>query len=959
DAYTARLAGTEPDWSPLPTQYADYTLWQRELLGDADDPESLLHQQLEFWRGQLAGTPEQLDLPTDRPRPGMPSNRGEIVSTRLDAELHTALAQLARSSRTTMFMVLQAGLAALLTRLGAGTDIPIGAPVAGRTDEALDDLIGFFVNSLVLRTDTSGDPTFRQLLDRVRDTDLAAYAHQDVPFERLVEELNPTRSLARHPLFQVTLVLQNTGAAQLELPGLVVEPDGLVADAAKFDLAVAFSETRDEAGAPAGLEGHLQYATDLFDRDTAATLLARLVRLLRSAVAVPDLPVGRLDVLDPAERRRVLVEWNDTAVDTDGRCVPELVAGQAARRPDATAVVCGADRLGYAELDARANRVAHHLVGHGVRPGTLVGVCAERGPEMVVALLGVLKAGGAYLPLDPNYPDERLAYMLADAAAPVVLVGPTLADRLAGTPATLLRLDDPAIGRLPDAAPAVTVRPADPAYVIYTSGSTGTPKGVLVEHRGLADLCAWHNRRYRVGPADRASQVAAQGFDAAVWEIWPYLCAGAELHLPDADTLADPRALLGWIADSGLTVCFLPTPRLEAVLDEPELADNRLRVVLTGGDALRRRPRPGLPFTLVNHYGPTEFSVVATGAAVPPAQPDTDLAGAGDAPPLGTPVDTTRAYVLDRHLAPVPPGVVGELYLAGAGLARGYLNRPALTAERFVPCPFDASGGRMYRTGDLVRWRSDGVLEYVGRADDQVKIRGFRVEPAEVRATLARHPAVTGCAVVVREDRPGDKRLVAYVVGADLDVAELRRFVAGALPEHLVPSAIVALDSLPFTANGKLDRAALPAPDFAQLTTGRAPRGPREEILAGLFAEVLGLASVGADDNFFDLGGHSLLATRLISRIRSALGVELGIRDLFAEPTVAGLAGRCSDAGRARPALRAGERPATLPLSFAQQRLWVIGQMSGPSATYNSPWLLRLRGDLDRAALRAALGDVV
>ncbi|ROP35964.1 amino acid adenylation domain-containing protein [Saccharothrix texasensis] len=941
-AYTARAGGAAPDWAPLPVQYADYALWQRDLLGAEDDPGSLVSTQLAFWRDTLAGVPEQLDLPADRPRPAVPSGRGGLVAAEFGPATRDAVRALADATGSTTFMVLHAALAALLTRLGAGTDIPIGSPVAGRTDEALDDAVGFFVNTLVLRADTSGDPAFGELLARVRAADLAAYDHQDVPFERVVEELNPARSLSRHPLFQVTLVVQNNADGEgSSLPGLAVEPVPAWTPTAKFDLVLAFAEH------DGGLTANLEYAVDLFDEDTARSLVTRLERLLASAD--PATRLSDLDVLVPGERDRVLVEWNDTAAPVDvWESVPALVARWVRETPDATALGSTAGGLTFAGLDGAANRVANRLLALGVRPGSVVGVCLRRSPAGVAALLGVLRVGAAYLPLDPDYPAERLAHMLADSATPVVVTERALRDLVTGPP--VVCLED--LRDSPDTPVDVPVHPRDAAYVIYTSGSTGRPKGVVVDHHGFADLCTSHVREYGITPADRAGHVAAQGFDAAVWEIWPQLTAGASVHLPDAHVLADDDALVTWIADTGLTTCFLPTPRLELVLDDLANRPTALRALLTGGDALRRRPPAHTPFRLRNLYGPTEFSVVATGADVPPD------ARADVPPPIGRPVANTRALVLDARLRPAPVGVVGELYLAGAGLARGYHDRPGLTAERFTACPFGEPGERMYRTGDLVRWNARGELEFAGRADQQVKLRGFRIELGEVESVLAAHPAVAHAAVVVREDRPGLKTLAGYVVprGA-LDTGALRAHLATVLPEHMVPTALVVLDALPLTPNGKLDRRALPVPEL--VTGRRAPRTPREEILCGLFAELLGVPSVGPDDDFFDLGGHSLLATRLVSRVRTALDAELTVAELFANPTPAGL-GTCLDRGpAARPALRPAARPDLVPLSFAQRRLWFVNRLDEENPSYAVPVSLRLRGEVDVPALRAALADVV
>ncbi|MFH9347863.1 non-ribosomal peptide synthase/polyketide synthase [Kitasatospora sp. NPDC017646] len=923
-AYTSRQGGGAPAWPPLPVTYGDYTLWQHEILGDENDADSVFSRQVAYWTRTLAGLPEHLQLPADRPRPATMSYRGELLEVRMGAELHAALAELARRSGATLFMVLQAALAALYTRLGAGTDIAIGSPIAGRTDEALDELVGFFVNTLVLRTDTSGDPSFAELLGRVRETALSAYAHQDVPFEHLVEALNPSRSLSHHPLYQTGLVVQNAPGGDFELPGLKVSGVTVLTGTARLDLTFGFAEEHGPDGAPAGLSGAVEYSTDLFDRSTVEALVARWLRLLTEVAAAPDRPIGGIDLLSAGERRELLpaVEGG-----TAGASLPELFAAQVAATPDAVALVCGDVELTYRQLNARANRFAHSLTARGVGPEQTVAVALPRSVESVVAVLGVLKAGAAYLPVDPAYPEARIAFMLADAR-PVLVV------------------DDPvavADGGRPETDPELVPEVRHPAYVIYTSGSTGRPKGVVVSHCGVSGLVAAQVERLGVATGGRVLQFASPSFDASFWDLCSALLTGAALVLAPAD------APLEALADRRLDVTHVTLPPSAlAALDGAELTAGTLVVA---GEAcppeLVARWAPGR--RMINAYGPTETTVCATMSD--PLSPGSGV------PPIGRPVAGFRAYVLDERLRIVPPGVAGELFVAGAGLARGYLNRPGLTAGRFVACPFGPAGARMYRTGDVVRRRADGELEYVGRADDQVKVRGFRVELGEVEAALAEHPAVARAAVLAQGDR-----LIGYAAarpGTAVRSAELAAHLRERLPDYLVPSAVVVLDVLPLTPSGKLDRAALPALEAAATAVGRAPRTPQEQILCGLFAEVLGLPRVGVDDDFFDLGGHSLLATRLAARVRSVLGVELGLRALFQAPTVAGLVGALAGAGRARPALTVYERPEAVPLSFAQRRLWFLHRMDGSAATYHIPLALQLTGTLDRAALDEALADVV
>ncbi|MGW3045902.1 non-ribosomal peptide synthetase, partial [Kitasatospora sp. NPDC001159] len=776
-------------------------------------------------------------------------------------------------------------------------DIPIGTPIAGRTDEALNDLIGFFVNTLVLRTDLTGNPTFTQLLDRVRTTALTAHEHQDLPFERLVEDLAPTRSLARHPLFQIMLVLQNTAQAALDLPGLTATPLPTGHPAA-FDLILNLGETTGPDGSPTRLSGELVYATDLFDPATARTIAERFTRVLRAVTTDPTQPVHTIEVLDGAERDLILTTWNDTAAEVPDTHLPQLIEAQAARTPDAVALVQpgedGDQELSYAELNARANRLARLLTARGIGPESLVAVALDRGPDLVVALLAVLKSGAAYLPVDPAYPTERIAQLVADAAPALAITSrparsvlpAELPQLLLDSPATAEALARQDAADLTDRDRTALLLPAHPAYVIHTSGSTGRPKGVTVTHAAAVNLAVAHAAQLGTAPGSRVAQLAPAGFDVSVGEVLLALVAGAALVLPDGGS-GTGEELARLLSRQAVTHALMTPTRLGTL--PPGTVLPRLSTLAVGGEpcppALAAHWSAGR--RLLNEYGPTEATVCAT-----VGEP---LDRAGTPAPIGRPIANTRAYVLDSALRPVPPGVTGELYLAGAGLARGYLGRPGLTGERFVACPFEA-GERMYRTGDLVRWTAHGELEYVERTDDQVKLRGFRIELGEVEAALAAHPNVAQAAATVREDTPGDRRLTGYAVPASaVDGAALHAFLRERLPEHLVPAAVVVLDALPRTPNGKLDRKALPAPEYTAGPAGRAPASAREELLALLFAEVLGLPWVGADDSFFELGGHSLLASRLVGRIRTALGTEVGVRDLFEAPSVAELARRLDD----------------------------------------------------------------
>ena len=959
-AYGARREQLPPDWTPLPVQYVDYALWQRAVLGDASDEDSAISEQLRYWTGQLADLPTQLELPVDRPRPRVLGDEGGSVPVALSTEVLAGLERIAQAHEVSLFMVLEAGVAALLGRLGGGVDVPIGVPIAGRTDEALDNLVGFFVNTLVLRNDLSGDPTFDEVVDRVRRTALDAYAHQDVPFERIVEEVQPERSLSRHPLFQVMLAFQNNAPVDLGLPGLDVQLDAAAGPAgAKFDL--SFDLGRVETDEGPRIAGSVEYSTALFDATTVEDLVVRLERFLTVLVADPTRRVGAVPLLSATEREDALSALDARDRAHGGTTVVAAFEEQARLTPDAVAVRAAGTSLTFADLAEQSARWAAVLVDRGAS-GRRIGVALPRTPDLVVALLAVLRCGGTYLPLDLGYPADRIAHIVDDAAPAIVLTDRASAAVLPGG-VEVLAIDEhrptpPAADRtLP------TVGPRDPAYLTYTSGSTGRPKGVLVEHGSLAVLHA-HQRAHlhvptaeRLGRRVRMAHTTAVAFDAA-WDPLLWLVSGHELVLVDDVTRRDPEALVALLREEGVDVVETTPTYVEQLL-EVGLGQAGLSLVALGGEAVPARLWSSLRalrtdgVEAVNLYGPTEVTV------------DTLVADLADHehPVVGGPVDGTAAYVLDAALQPVPVGVVGELYLAGHGLARGYAGRPGLTAERFVADPYGPAGARMYRTGDLARRRRDGALVFVGRVDDQVKVRGFRVELGEIEAVLAEHALVAAAAVDVREDGTGTPQLAAWLVpaGPALEDAldDVRSQAARSLPDHMLPIGWAVVDELPLTPNGKLDRRALPTPTTSAAAGGRAAESDAERALAAVFADLLGVDEVAADVSFFDLGGHSLLATRLVSRIRRELGVELPVRALFEAPTVAELAQRLPTADRARRPLERRERPEVVPLSFAQRRLWFLNRLEESSAAYHIPVAVRLDGDLDVVALRAALGDVV
>ncbi|WP_039801867.1 non-ribosomal peptide synthetase, partial [Nocardia araoensis] len=964
-AYSARRASVAPAWDPLPVQYADYTLWQADL---AD-----VERQLDYWRDTLDGLPEQLELPTDRPRPTVSSYRGATHRLRIDSDLHSELGELARKRETTLFSTVHAALAVLLARLCGGSDIAIGTPVAGRGDAALDRLVGMFVNTLVLRTAVDSRARFETVLDAVRDQDLDALSHADAPFERLVELLAPTRARNRHPLFQVALTFQNFALPELELPGLRVRAQEFDAPVAEFDLQFTVLESNDRDGRADGMQVEIRYAADLFDASSIAVLGRRFTQVLAAIAADPTVVVGDIQLLSAEEQHRALYEWpvGGAGIADVAGSLAERFARAAALDPAAVAVRDGARSLAYAELDDWSNRLARRLVAAGVGPETLVAVALPRSAELVVALLAVLKAGGGYLPIDPAYPDDRIEYVLDDARPICAIAGAAteLPRGWFGGPVIDVaapNLTEFSGAAVSDADRRAPLRPGHVAYVIYTSGSTGRPKGVVVPHRNVLRLLDNTRRRFGFGPADVWTLFHSYAFDFSVWELWGSLLSGATVVVVDYYTSRSPRQFRELLIAERVTV-LNQTPSafyqlVAADLAEPEPAAFALRTVVFGGEALEPQRLAGwfaryqdAP-RLVNMYGITETTVHVSYREIDGHTGSASVIGAG------LPGLTVR--LLDDRLRPVPVGVPGEIYVSGGQLARGYLRRPALTAGRFVADPYAGDGSLTYRSGDLARWTADGELEYLGRADQQVNLRGFRVELGEIEAALLEAcDAVREAAVVVRTDLVDEPRIVAYVVAADdsIDTAALRQALVYRLPEHMLPAAIVAVPRIPLTVNGKLDRAALPAPRF-QSTAYRAPSTPSERIVAEVFADVLGAEhAVGADDDFFALGGSSLLAAKAVTRIGAALGRTVGVRALFEAPRVADLAAAVSAVamGGTRPALVAAARPERIPLSPAQQRMWFLNRFDGSSTAYNIPVALRLSGRLDVPALHAALGDVI
>jgi amino acid adenylation domain-containing protein len=876
------FSNNRPSLHPnLPIQYADFASWQRQWLQG-----EVLETHLSYWN-KILENPPTLQLATDRPRPAIQTSHGAHQSFVLSETLSAELNNLSQRHGVTLFMTLLAAFQTLLCRYTGQTDIVIGSPVAGRNRGDLESLIGFFLNMLALRIDLSGNPTFRNLLTRTKEVCLGALAHQDLPFEKLIEEMHAKRDLSHHPLFQVTFGFRNTPRFSIQLAGLKAQEFEVDSEIARFDLNLFMEE--DESS----LRGYVNYNTDLFNVDTIQRLITHFKNLLKSIVTDPGQRISNLSILSETEQHQVLIEWNDTEREYPGtKCIHQLFENQVEKSPDAVALVFEDQQLAYWELNQRANQLAHYLRKLGVRPEVTVGICVERSFEMVVGLLGILKAGGAYVPLDPEYPKERFAFMLDDAQISVLLTQPKLLPQFVDFNAHVLCLDKDwgKIAQENYANPDNLAIAENLAYIIYTSGSTGQPKGVQVQHRSVVNLLSSMARRPGLSDQDTLLAVTTLSFDIAGLELYLPLTVGAQTILVSREIASDCRRLAGTLSGSGVTV-MQATPTTWGMLLDNDWQDSTQLKVLCGGEALPKKladrlVRPNS--SLWNLYGPTETTIWS---AICHVSAKTESIS------LGRPVDNTQTYILDANLQPVPIGVPGEIFIGGNGLARGYLKRPDLTAEMFLPNPFSKQpGARLYKTGDQARYLPDGNIEFLGRIDNQTKIRGFRIELGEIESVLGQHAGVREAVVLAREDSPGDKRLVAYVVPRQEPaptINELRSFLKEKLPEYMIPSAFVLLDALPLTPNGKLDRQALPAPDQNRPEPEEsyiAPRTPVEEMLAEIWAEVLKLDKVGVHDNFFELGGHSLLATQVISRVRNTFLVEVGVRSLFEMPTVAHLA---------------------------------------------------------------------
>ncbi|MCK5522105.1 MAG: amino acid adenylation domain-containing protein [Thiomargarita sp.] len=957
--YEAFLQGKPSPLSPLPIQYVDFSSWQRQWLGG-----KVLEQQLTYWKQQLADAPTLLELPIDRIRPPLQRFMGKKLSLSISHQLTAQLKKLSQQTGTTLFMILYSAFAILLFRYSRQNDIIIGSPISNRTQKQVESLIGFFVNNLVLRLNLSGNPSFKQIMQQARKVALEAYAHQDIPFERLVDELQPERNLSYSPLFQVAFVLLNVPKSTHDLSDLTINRFKVETGTSMFDLTLTMLEKNSK------LEGTFEYSTDLFDTPTINRMAGHFKTLLEGIIANPEQLISNLPLLTDAEQRQLLVEWNNTQTEyPQDQCIHQLFEAQVEKTPDAIALVFEDQQLTYRQLNNKANQLAHYLKTLGVEPEVLVGLCVERSIEMLVGLLGILKAGGAYVPLDPAYPIERLAFMLADSQVRMLL---TQQDLVASLPSqaqvVCLDKDWERISQESEANIINTTSPDNLAYVIYTSGSTGKPKGVQIQHRSLTNFLLSLRKTPGLSEQDTLLAITTISFDIAALELYLPLIVGAKIVLVTREVAADGLQLLEKLNQAGITV-MQATPATWRLLLSAGWKNSLHLKIFIGGEALPQELAHQLlnkGQTIWNLYGPTETTIWSSVFQVGVQEA---VQTKGGLESIGRPIANTQIYLLDQYLQPVPIGVSGELHIGGAGLARGYLNRPELTAEKFIQNPFSDSDARLYKTGDLARYLPDGNIEYLNRIDNQVKLRGFRIELGEIEAVLLQHPEVHEAVVIIREDQPGDKRLVAYLVltkAQEVMPKTLRQFLKEKLPDYMVPSAFVELEAIPLTPNGKVDRRALPVPDMLGGIEADfvPPHTPAEEILATIWAEILKVEKVGIHDNFFELGGHSLLATQVMSRIRDAFEVELPLRELFESPTIANFSKRIDETSRLNnisilPAIKPISRTEKRLLSFPQQRLWFLDQLEEKRDTHSMSIPLRLTGILNVAALEQCLTEIV
>src|SRR5215469_15297604 len=952
--YEANCTGKMAQLPPPKLQYADYAVWQRKHCQGAT-----LESHLAYWRKQLAGLPASLELATDHPRQAVQSFNGAKLPIAISKDLAGRLTSFSRSRGATLFMTLLAAFQTLLCRYSNQDDIVVGTPIANRNRAELEDMVGFFANTLALRTRFTEGASFEDVLAQVKETTLGAYDHQDLPFEKLVEEIQPERNLSHNPLFQVLFSLQNLVRPDFELPGLKLCFMDLEQIAAKFDISVFLSESLE------GIGGRFEYNTDLFDRETIERMVVHYRKLLETVVTSPEIQVSDIPLLTEGERQRVLTEWNATASDYPrDRCLHQLIEEQAARTPHAIAVRMGEEKISYGSLNERANQLAWALRKRGAQPGQRVGICVERSINMMVGLVGIMKSGAAYVPLDPGYPAERIKLILEGGQPAVMITQESIAATLPRTDARLLSIDSdwPEIGKESTAPPSNTAAPEDLVYVIFTSGSTGKPKGVEIRHRSVVNLLTFMAAELDMGPRDVFPALASFAFDMSIPELYLALISGGQVVLADRYLAGDGAALSELLLKTGATIIHA-TPTTWSLLLQAGFTGKGYKRAI-GAEAVAQNLCDRLLAadpSLYNVSGPTETTVWSTFHR---------FAGKGEPVTVGRPLANTQVYVLDKKLQPVPLGVTGEIYIAGDGVARGYLNRADLTQEKFLPDAFsDRPGAVMYKTGDLGRFLRDGRIDFLGRADNQIKLRGYRIELGEIESALNQHASVRECVVSAREDE-GSQRLVAYVIPVSdhaVNASELRAWLKQRLPEYMVPAAIVELHAFPLTPNGKLDRQALPRPEYARPeleTESQLARTPTEEVLSAIWSDVMKLSPIDVDRNFFELGGHSLLATQVVARIREVFQVEVPLRALFESPTIAGLAEKISALqgaahGFEAPPLKPVRRNQALPLSFAQQRLWFLDKLEPNNPLYNVPQVMRLKGALDSAALERALNQVI